>query len=138
MRISDWSSDVCSSDLTGMVPHPVRAGNPPAGGRRTGPDRDDAAGHQLVRKIASTVAPPDTPAPRIAAGARLRPNGRRFASAARKLARSEERRVGQECVSTCRSRWSTYPDIRIYCTQHIKENTTVDIPRTELNDQRCP
>src|SRR3546814_2888058 len=23
--------------------------------------------------------------------------------------RSEERRVGQECVSTCRSRWSTYP-----------------------------
>src|SRR3546814_11343318 len=24
-------------------------------------------------------------------------------------ARSEERRVGKECVSTCRSRWSTYP-----------------------------
>src|SRR3546814_1258703 len=24
-------------------------------------------------------------------------------------ARSEERRVGQECVSTCRSRWSPYP-----------------------------
>src|SRR3546814_8640486 len=24
------------------------------------------------------------------------------------LARSEERRVGKECVSTCRSRWSTY------------------------------
>src|SRR3546814_20763854 len=23
--------------------------------------------------------------------------------------RSEERRVGKECVSTCRSRWSTYP-----------------------------
>src|SRR3546814_7102891 len=23
--------------------------------------------------------------------------------------RSEERRVGQECVSTCRSRWSPYP-----------------------------
>src|SRR3546814_16363072 len=23
-------------------------------------------------------------------------------------ARSEERRVGKECVSTCRSRWSTY------------------------------
>src|SRR3546814_14611356 len=26
-----------------------------------------------------------------------------------RLARSEERRVGKECVSTCRSRWSPYP-----------------------------
>src|SRR3546814_14338408 len=26
----------------------------------------------------------------------------------RRLARSEERRVGKECVSTCRSRWSPY------------------------------
>src|SRR3546814_12397656 len=26
-----------------------------------------------------------------------------------KVSRSEERRVGKECVSTCRSRWSTYP-----------------------------
>src|SRR3546814_17728173 len=25
------------------------------------------------------------------------------------LFRSEERRVGKECVSTCRSRWSPYP-----------------------------
>src|SRR3546814_13977898 len=32
-------------------------------------------------------------------------------AAARRLAamRSEERRVGKECVSTCRSRWSPYP-----------------------------
>src|SRR3546814_11428963 len=28
---------------------------------------------------------------------------------AKALARSEERRVGKECVSTCRSRWSPYP-----------------------------
>src|SRR3546814_15191402 len=27
----------------------------------------------------------------------------------RRLHRSEERRVGKECVSTCRSRWSPYP-----------------------------
>src|SRR3546814_19530861 len=26
-----------------------------------------------------------------------------------KSGRSEERRVGKECVSTCRSRWSPYP-----------------------------
>src|SRR3546814_17220568 len=31
------------------------------------------------------------------------------------LCRSEERRVGKECVSTCRSRWSPY---------HYKNNTT--------------
>src|SRR3546814_14709098 len=29
-------------------------------------------------------------------------------SAYRKFNRSEERRVGKECVSTCRSRWSPY------------------------------
>src|SRR3546814_18651360 len=28
---------------------------------------------------------------------------------AKLLVRSEERRVGKECVSTCRSRWSPYP-----------------------------
>src|SRR3546814_3349129 len=59
MRISDWSSDVCSSDLQGSRP---------------GPDRQD-------RHL-----PHGT-------GAGLR---------------SEERRVGKECVSTCRSRWSPY------------------------------
>src|SRR3546814_13973964 len=36
----------------------------------------------------------------------------RFADAQRKIVgdqvRSEERRVGKECVSTCRSRWSPY------------------------------
>src|SRR3546814_5823280 len=32
-----------------------------------------------------------------------------FAAQAGGPARSEERRVGKECVSTCRSRWSPYP-----------------------------
>src|SRR3546814_19385712 len=40
-----------------------------------------------------------------AAGVTLAPT----ASHARALQRSEERRVGKECVSTCSSRWSTYP-----------------------------
>ena len=34
--------------------------------------------------------------------------GHRFGAAARKGVRSEERRVGKECVSLCRSRWSPY------------------------------
>src|SRR3546814_15599801 len=41
----------------------------------------------------------------LRAGVRLGRNGRRGDGAAR---RSEERRVGKECVSTCRSRWSPY------------------------------
>src|SRR3546814_16689212 len=32
----------------------------------------------------------------------------RLRNAVRRDNRSEERRVGEECVSTCRSRWSTY------------------------------
>src|SRR3546814_9102035 len=67
MRISDWSSDVCSSDL------------PPCRSRR---DRPSAEGWRDPR-----------PGP-VGAG-----HGR---------GRSEERRVGPECVSTCRSRWSPY------------------------------
>src|SRR3546814_12473941 len=38
------------------------------------------------------------------------------AAFARPILRSDERRVGKECVSTCRSRWSPYP----YKTKHPK------------------
>src|SRR3546814_9690775 len=74
MRISDWSSDVCSSDLPGS-----RRCRPPDAPRRPPPAR-----HRLPK-----------PAPRA-----LRPTSPPM--------RSEERRVGKECVSTCRSRWSPY------------------------------
>src|SRR3546814_10730603 len=75
MRISDWSSDVCSSDLIGE--HGDRARN----GRHHRHDQRVAIAHmaQLMRHDA-----------------------RHF------VARSEARRVGKECVSTCRSRWSPY------------------------------
>src|SRR3546814_4788705 len=62
MRISDWSSDVCSSDLNNRA---------------------------LTR--ATRHAPP-----------------LRRPDCLRNARRSEERRVGKECVSTCRSRWSPY------------------------------
>src|SRR3546814_18295294 len=45
------------------------------------------------------------PLPRVAAGIATD----RAAVARALAARSEERRVGKECVSTCRSRWSPYP-----------------------------
>src|SRR3546814_6761482 len=74
MRISDWSSDVCSSDLDG----------PKLWGRtRLAPVRGAFRHGEL---FAGDRPRPATIAPR----------------------RSEERRVGKECVSTCRSGWSPY------------------------------
>src|SRR3546814_2897490 len=73
MRISDWSSDVCSSDL--MIAILFGLG---------GPCHQALDGHRLHRTQSfptTTVCGPG---------------------------RSEERRVGKECVSTCRSRWSPY------------------------------
>src|SRR3546814_3714639 len=66
MRISDWSSDVCSSDLL-----PFNAGV-----ERQAPIRATDS----KRAIRTDMV----------------------------MRRSEERRVGKECVSTCRSRWSPY------------------------------
>src|SRR3546814_7656218 len=79
MRISDWSSDVCSSDLRDVLW--ICASMRP---RRNAADhwRGAAEGH-----------------PRQHASMRPRRNA---------ADRSEERRVGKECVSTCRSRWSPY------------------------------
>src|SRR3546814_5207024 len=88
MRISDWSSDVCSSDLRlaqsafrrryGMLPAPLSSSCQQTGKRR-----------------------PSRPSSRL-----LEIRNRLSASGRNK--RSEERRVGKECVSTCRSRWSPY------------------------------
>src|SRR3546814_10328714 len=66
MRISDWSSDVCSSDLGG------------------------ASSLAFWRDEASV------------------PGGQILSGELSLDERSEERRVGKECVSTCRSRWSPH------------------------------
>src|SRR3546814_15296961 len=107
MRISDWSSDVCSSDLTaGLVDR--AADYPVAYGLRH--RQRFAADHRLV-----DIARPflDNPIHRhLVAGADAQPVAfaqlieRHFAFLAG--SRSDERRVGKECVSTCISRWSQY------------------------------
>src|SRR3546814_4204691 len=80
MRISDWSSEVCSSDL--QREH---------AGDEVALQRGSRRGHgRMVRR----GAPPRQP-------------GRGFSD--RHSSRSEERRVGKECVSTCRARWSPSP-----------------------------
>src|SRR3546814_7510589 len=85
MRISDWSSDVCSSDLTASVFLKL------APGRVLG----EAQVRSIVNLVASSV--PGLPADRVS-----------VVDQSGTLLRSEERRVGKECVSTCRSRWSPY------------------------------
>src|SRR3546814_10083395 len=95
MRISDWSSDVCSSDLANVARHPREVANYfllkssdrmlpmlPAfwlGGMVMALE---------VLSVGATLVYPGSPEIGVV------------------LARSEERRVGKECVNTCRSRWS--------------------------------
>src|SRR3546814_17475563 len=105
MRISDWSSDVCSSDLRD---EPFKQGKP-----NDILDRG-AAGprpRRLSRRRKNESAPRRRRADAAATG-RVRqlslPAVRAQGLSDRQgdTIRSEERRVGQECVSTCRSRWS--------------------------------
>src|SRR3546814_15612319 len=109
MRISDWSSDVCSSDLT--IIEPLRADW--AGVRVAATELIDQGKAEEARR---TVEAFHT---RLAQTRVLDPacgtgNFLYVAMARMKelegevLDRSEERRVGKECVSTCRSRWSPY------------------------------
>src|SRR3546814_11010075 len=112
MRISDWSSDVCSSDLdldssmnacvdlNAYANGKWLAANPVPGDRTSWgafemlTERSIAVQHQLAEQAAAD--------------------------------RSEERRVGKECVSTCRSRWSPY---------HQKKKTIEAIRETETKHE---
>src|SRR3546814_7043096 len=78
MRSSDWSSDGCSSDL-------------------------EACCASLAANQAA-LAPVFVDMPDLLG--RLVNGFLGLEAASRRLGRSEERSVGQECVSTCRSRWS--------------------------------
>src|SRR3546814_14223880 len=99
MRISDWSSDVCSSDLEVFDPYDDRNNVTVDEARsvyETYQSHHDEIG-RVERDFGVTID-----------GVEANPN--RIAQANRDFPdiRSEERRVGKECVSTCRSRWSPY------------------------------
>src|SRR3546814_2895942 len=90
MRISDWSSDVCSSDLGSDAFFNV---NTPA----------------EIAILASQGYAQVTVYAALKAG--ILTTGDELVSPGQPRAdehRSEERRVGKACVSTCRSRWSPY------------------------------
>src|SRR3546814_7193023 len=88
MRISDWSSDVCSSDLI------------------------DAAALDVQSAISTALKnlPPEMPSPPGFRKINPADFGIYYLGLSSKTLplRSEERRVGQECVRKCRSRWSPY------------------------------
>src|SRR3546814_18687843 len=108
MRISDWSSDVCSSDLN-LEP------------RRT-------------RWVASTGELPSSPVPHAESDSGPRSASRKRVPRSRSWTstralrprpprragrpRSDERREGKECVSTCRSRWPPSHSKKIQETTH--------------------
>src|SRR3546814_18810365 len=100
MRISDWSSDVCSSDLITALGQFDR--QPPHRQMRTllKPQQHPLL---LTRQNPLLVAAHRT-------GLALPVSRSRcdHFNALATLTSSAERRVGKECVSTCRSRWSPY------------------------------
>src|SRR3546814_19238198 len=88
MRISDWSSDVCSSDL--ILQERLFA-NP----------KIEVVWNAAVDEVLGGGTPPGV------TGVRVRDTISGSTSDI-PADRSEERRVGKECVRTCRSRWSAY------------------------------
>src|SRR3546814_19787527 len=97
MRISDWSSDVCSSDLRPGA-HPRAHALPPPGSADLEGLPADGGRHERHLLRGARVAGPGL----VSAAGRLTP------VAVEPQLRSAERRVGKECVSTCSSRWSPY------------------------------
>src|SRR3546814_12371590 len=118
MRISDWSSDVFSSDLTGISGPTLYAWKKQFQSRGfvvpakpSNPDRWDARA-----KLAAVIQ--TAPMNEAERSAYCREHGlypeqleawkQAFEAMDEGSTRSAERRVGKECVSTCRSRW--WPD----------------------------
>src|SRR3546814_19817237 len=98
MRISDWSSDVCSSDLS-VTLWPLVAGRP----LRGHPESADAADGRAGRRTEQGAWWGGGWRAR-----RLAPGSHRCWHVTFSSRRSEERRGGKECVSTCRSRGTPY------------------------------
>src|SRR3546814_11273355 len=105
MRISDWSSDVCSSDLASFLirwkwTKFLRAeALVPGRASLTRTAMYTFTAWQLLHDFLSAAVNRDENDGELAEWVRRR----LFA-----IRRSDERRVGKECVSTCRSRWSPY------------------------------
>src|SRR3546814_12290461 len=96
MRISDWSSDVCSSDL----------GQGPSDALVLFGITGDLAYKKIFPALYAMAqrGKLNLPIVGVASSALTPAQLRRRIKDS--IGRSDERRVGKECVSTCRSRWS--------------------------------
>src|SRR3546814_19726170 len=98
MRISDWSSDVCSSDLPRQQADEVVLDS-----------RSHYRGNEIVARALVTQHHLQAFCEEVEEPAGDRRGGEAAVLRLRRpedLGRSEESRVGKECVSTCRSRWA--------------------------------
>src|SRR3546814_20615250 len=111
MRISDWSSDVCSSDLKRKSPS--RSHRLAVLARRPGVARNPAleTSAEAVPTWPFCLDPPGIPANRW---------------------RSEERRVGKECVSKCRSRGSPYHYKKKRTTNHESQIIEETVKQSQI------
>src|SRR3546814_11286360 len=96
MRISDWSSDVCSSDLVAIDGKSAAALQPKEEQRFAAKCRAEDQHHADRQGFDQRKEQ------------RVTTRCTEFGQSGAGDNRSEERRVGKECVSTCRSRWTPY------------------------------
>src|SRR3546814_18482207 len=135
MRISDWSSDVCSSDLTktsilaAASPHRQTLGVPPLDDLTATTSLSDglatATGANPAQRVPKAQALADlatmkaaldrlagddfaSKAALVLAGVESLASDPAVANGVTLEARSDERRGGKGCVSTCRTRWAPY------------------------------
>src|SRR3546814_16757396 len=105
MRISDWSSDVCSSDLllnSARTRAQIHDNTVTAAGSLfdlfSKTDLSSYSGlHDVLQKLRDSA---------VAEGNKAEELTAQLADIDKQNIRSEERRVGKECVSTCRSGWA--------------------------------
>src|SRR3546814_20494513 len=106
MRISDWSSDVCCSDLQLID---ATTGTHIWAERFEGTlDNIFDLQDQMAASVVGAIAPQLERAEIERAQRKQTESLDAYDYYLRAVARSDERRVGKECVSTCRSRWSPY------------------------------
>src|SRR3546814_14349621 len=113
MRISDWSSDVCSSDLEYNADRLTQILTDVAeiiGANILNIARQDydPQGASVTILISEQPVIDKADAKGVISDAVVAHLDKSHITVHTYPERSEERRVGKECVSTCRSRWSLY------------------------------
>src|SRR3546814_3892518 len=105
MRISDWSSDVCSSDLMYQT-----VGTEERVADQLSRILSSRLRNELGKQPFAALLSPERGVLMDQIQTSVNQAARRYGAEVvdvriKRAARSEERRVGKECVRTCRSRW---------------------------------